>query len=200
MVVAILRGGDAGWSAQRRDTERNSFGELFDRHRLHMAAGLVLAVLADTISPILLAWLLPAIVGLVFAIPISGVTASGTIGDRVRRAGILATPEETAPSSIERLATACRPFYREVSGSVRDIICLLRDEQRRRVHLSLVDRHLERQRGHVDPVEAVAAAKIAEARSVEEALAFLDEREKVTALETPELCERLAALPITEAG
>jgi membrane glycosyltransferase len=42
---------------------------------------------------------------------------------------------------------------------------------------------------------AVAAAKIAEARSVEEALSFLDHREQVTALATPELCERLAALP-----
>ena len=85
MVVAILLGGDAGWSAQRRDAGRNSIGELFDRHRLHMAAGLVLALFASTISPILVAWLLPAIVGLVLAIPVSGATASAAIGDRLRR-------------------------------------------------------------------------------------------------------------------
>jgi membrane glycosyltransferase len=198
MVAAILRGGDAGWSVQRRDANRNSIGELFDRHRLHMAAGLVLALFASTISPILLAWLLPAIVGLVLAIPISGATASAAIGDRLRRAGILKTPEETIPLAIERLAAERRPVYREAAGHGGDVIRLLRDDQRRRVHLALVDRHFDRQRGNVDPIEAVARAKIAEARSVEEALAFLDDRERVTALETPELCERLAALPAAE--
>jgi membrane glycosyltransferase len=195
MVASILRGLDAGWSAQRRHLERNSWAELFDRHRLHMAAGLVLALVADAISPIMLAWLLPAIAGLVLAMPLSGVTASAAIGDRLRRWRLLAIPEELSVPAIETNAAARRPVYREIVASGHDVIRLLRDERRRRIHLALVDRHLDRQRGHIDPTEAMAAAKIAEARSVEEALSFLDSREQVTALATPELCERLAALP-----
>jgi membrane glycosyltransferase len=195
MVASILRGLDAGWSAQRRHLERNAWTELFDRHRLHMAAGLVLALVADTISPIMLAWLLPAIAGLVLAMPLSGVTASAAIGDRLRRLRLLAIPEEMSEPPIETQAAVRRPVYREIVASGHDVILLLRDERRRRIHLALVDRHLDRQRGHIDPTEAMAAAKIAEARSVEEALSFLDSREQVTALATPELCERLAALP-----
>jgi membrane glycosyltransferase len=195
MVASILRGLDAGWSAQRRHLERNAWAELFDRHRLHMAAGLVLALVADAISPIMLAWLLPAIAGLVLAMPLSGVTASAAIGDRLRRWRLLAIPEEMSEPPIETQAAARRPVYREIVASGHDVIRLLRDERRRRIHLALVDRHLDRQRGHIDPTEAIAAAKIAEARSVEEALSFLDSREQVTALATPELCERLAALP-----
>jgi membrane glycosyltransferase len=195
MVAAILRGLDAGWSAQRRHLEKNSLGELFDRHRLHVAAGLALALAADTISPIMLAWLLPAIAGLVLAIPLSGLTASAAIGDRFRRLRLLAIPEESSVPAVETAAASRRPAYREIVASGHDVIRLLRDERRRRIHFALIDRQHERKRGHIDPTEAIAAAKIAEARSVEEALSFLDSHEQVTALATPELCERLAALP-----
>ncbi len=195
MVMSILRGKDSGWSAQRRDVDRNSWLELFNRHRLHVAAGLILAIAAEAISPVMLAWLMPAIAGLVLAIPVSGFTASAKIGERLRAAGILTIPEETTTPAIETTAAAQRPAYREIVAAGTDVIRLLRDERRRRTHLALVDRHHERKRGHIDPIMATAAAKIAEARSVEEALSFLDHREQVTALATPELCERLAALP-----
>jgi membrane glycosyltransferase len=195
MVFSILRGRDAGWSAQRRDVDKNSWGELFNRHRLHVAAGIVLAIAAESISPVMVLWLLPAIAGLVLAIPVSGLTASAKLGARLRNDGILSIPEETHTPAIETAADLHRPAYREIVAAGLDVVRLLRDDRRRRTHLALIDRHHERQRGHVDPVMAVAAAKIAEARSVEEALSFLDHREQVTALATPELCERLAALP-----
>jgi membrane glycosyltransferase len=195
MVVSILRGKDAGWSAQRRDVDKNSWSELFNRHRLHVAAGIVLAIAADSISPVMVAWLMPAIAGLVLAIPVSGLTASARLGQLLRRQGILSIPEETETPAIEIQAAAFRPAYREVVATGLDVVWLLRDERRRRTHLALIDRAHERKRGHIDPVMAVAAAKIAEARSFEEALSFLDHREQVTALATPELCERLAALP-----
>lgn len=200
IVAAILRGRDAGWSAQRRHLERNSIGELFDRHRLHMAAGLLLAVVADTISPIVLAWLLPAVAGLVLAMPLSGLTASSLVGDRFRRIGLLATPEESSPPPIETLAASRRAAYRQAVADGHDVFRLLRDDLRRRIHFALLDRCEERKRGHVDPLQALAAAKIADARTVEEALSFLDEREQVVALAMPELCERLAALPPSTAG
>jgi membrane glycosyltransferase len=200
IVVAILRGKDAGWSAQRRDAERNLIADLLSRHRLHMAAGLLLALVAETISPIMLAWLLPAVAGLVLAIPLSGLTASSAVGDGVARAGLLLTPEDTSPPPLDALAAAARRFYCQAVADGRDIIRLLRDEQRRRVHFALLDRFNDRKRGHVDPVHALAAAKIAEAQTVEEALSFLDEGEQVVALAMPELCERLAALPASASG
>ena len=198
MVSSILRGKDSGWNPQRRDDGRIGLRELFVRHRWHMAGGVALAVAAELISPVMLAWLLPAIAGLVFAMPLSALTASPIVGDIVRRDGLLRTPEEAFIPPIETAARAHRPIYREIAASGSDVIPLLRDERRRRVHLALIDRHsAERARGHVDPVEVIAAAKIAQARSVEEALSFLDPREQATALATPELCERLAALPVT---
>jgi len=200
IVIAILRGQDAGWSAQRRDLERNSIGELFGRHRLHMAAGLLLALVAETISPVMLAWLLPAVAGLVLAIPLSGVTASSAVGDKVARAGLLLTPEGSFPPPLDALTASARRFYSQATANGRDIVRLLRDDQRRRIHFALLDRFDDRKRGHVDPVHALAAAKIAEAHSVEEALSFLDEREQLAALAMPELCERLAALPVSAPG
>ncbi len=46
----------------------------------------------------------------------------------------------------------------------------------KRQHLALVDRLGDRPRGKVDPTAALAAAKIAEAETVEEAVSFLDNR------------------------
>ena len=48
--------------------------------------------------------------------------------------------------------------------------------------------------GAVDPVEAVAAAKIAEGRSVGEAVSFLTREERAAVLAAPKLFERLVAL------
>ena len=113
------------------------------------------------------------------------------------QAGLLMTPEEPSPPPIDAAASAARVVYRHAAINSYDVVRLLRDDRRRRIHFALLDRFDDRRRGHVDPVHALAAAKIAEAHSVEEALSFLDQGEQIAALDMPELYERLAALPVS---
>ena len=68
------------------------------------------------------------------------------------------------------------------------------DERRRGMHLALVDGEGERRRGEVDPVEAVAAAKIGEARTLDEAISYLAPEERAIILATPSLIRRLGEL------
>jgi membrane glycosyltransferase len=52
-----------------------------------------------------------------------------------------------------------------------------------------------RPRGKVDAVEATAAMKINEAESINEAVGFMNAKERAIVLATPELFKSLAALP-----
>jgi membrane glycosyltransferase len=159
-----------------------------------VAAGLILAVAAYYVSPVMLAFLSLAVIGLIFAVPISALTASPTLGRVVRRFGLLQTPEELAHPQIGRAALRRRPAHRSIVAATPDIRVLVGDDWRRRHHLALVDSTKDRRRGEVDPVEAIAAAKLGEARTLEEALAYLGPDEQAVALATPALFERLSLL------
>jgi membrane glycosyltransferase len=194
VILAILMGRDSGWKPQRRDGGSLGFGEIFRVHRWHMASGVALAAAAYAVSPTMLAWLSPAIAGLLFAAPISALTGSLAAGDWMERHGLLRTPEEHEKPAIGRVAHSCRTVHRAVVETTPDLGRLVRDDKRRRAHLALVEGSHERPRGQVDPVEAVAAFKIAEARTLDEAIAYLGPEEQAFALATPSLFERLGAL------
>ena len=66
-VAQILTGRDSGWNPQARDADRVPWGLLWRFHARHMYAGILLAVAAAAISWRLLAWMSPALVGLVLA-------------------------------------------------------------------------------------------------------------------------------------
>src|SRR5919109_1694971 len=84
-VMGIVTGRDAGWKAQRRDDGSIPFRAVARRHRAHMVFGVFLAAAAYAVSPVLLAWLAPVVLGLVLAIPVSAVTAWQGPGKVVRR-------------------------------------------------------------------------------------------------------------------
>ena len=142
----------------------------------------------------MLAILSPAVAGLVLAVPISAWTASPRLGRITRRIGLLRTPEELARPEIGRAALRRRPVHRSIVAATPDIRGLVRDDWRRRHHIALVDSGRDRRRGEVDPVEALAAAKLGEARTLDEALAYLGPDEQAVALATPHLFERLSLL------
>jgi membrane glycosyltransferase len=193
-VLSVLLGRDGGWKPQRRDDGRFTLAELWRRHRWHMAGGVVLAVAAYYVSPGMLAILAPAVIGLLLAVPVSAVTASPRVGRALRRRGLLRTPEELVRPEIGRAALRRRPAHRSIVAATPDIRGLVGDDWRRRHHLALVDCRNDRRRGDVDPVEALAAAKIGEARTLDEALAYLRPDEQAFALATPALFERLSRL------
>jgi membrane glycosyltransferase len=194
MIVSILAGHDAGWKPQRRDDGVVPFGDLLRFHGWHIAAGLVIGALAYAVSTAALAWLLPAVAGMVLALPVSALTASAAVGLEVRRAGLLGTPQEAVRPSIGRTARAVRRLHRMAVAATPDFPGVIRDISRRRDHLALVDRIGERRRGDVDPVEATAMAKINQARTLDEAVSYLGPEERAITLASPDLVERLGAL------
>ena len=198
MIISILIGNDAGWRPQRRDNGTVSWGDLLRFHWWHMAFGIVMGLLAYSISPAALAWLAPAVVGLAVALPVSAAKASVAVGNAIRRSGLLQTPQENIRPAIVRTALAVRRLHRMAVAAAPDLPGVIRDSGRRRDHLALVDRANGRVRGEVDPVEAIAMAKINQARTLDEALSYLSPEERSVTLASPELVERLGAMPIGE--
>lgn len=194
-ISEILMRRDAGWKPQRRDDGGLPVRELVHRHRWHVISGLALALAAWADSWVLLAWLSPAVAGLILAVPISGLTGSSAVGRRIRALGLLRTPEETSPPAIRQRMAEARPSYEAAVDRTPDLVRVVTDPVWKRQHLALVDRLGERPRGKVDPTAALAAAKIQEAETVEEAVSFLDAKERATVIATPRLVETLARLP-----
>ena len=198
VILSILFGHDAGWKPQRRSDGSITIREAFRFSGWHMGAGLALSAAAYAVSPDALAWLGPAIAGMLVAAPATSLTASSRIGRFARRAGLLSTPEERTAPVIARAALATRLPHRVAVAATPDLPGFIRDASRRRLHLALVDQPRERPRGQIDPVEAMAAAKIGEARSLDEALSYLGPEETAVTLASPALVERLGALPLEQ--
>lgn len=194
-IMEILLRRDAGWKPQRRDDGGLPLRDLIHRHRWHVVSGVALALAAIADSWVLLAWLSPAVTGLVLAVPISALTGSAPVGRAIRRIGLLRIPEEAEPPAIRRRMAALRPAYEAAVERAPDLVGIVADPALKRQHLALVDRLGDRPRGKVDPIAALAAAKIAEAETVEEAVGFLDAKERATLIATPRLVEALSRLP-----
>jgi membrane glycosyltransferase len=194
VIVSILSGRDSGWKQQRRELDAFTLRDAFRRHRWHTASGIALAFAAWYVSPGLLAWLSPAILGLVLAAPISKLTASAAVGKAWRRRGLLITPEERNRPTIGRATMVRRPRHRATVSTTPDVKSLILDDSHRNMHLALVYDADEETRGEIDPVEAMAAARIDRARTLEEALSHLRPEELSIALAAPNLFKRLSAL------
>ncbi len=198
-IAQILMRRDAGWNPQRRDDGGVPFMDLVRRHKWHVISGVALGAAALADSWIMLAWLSPAVVGLVLAVPLSAFTGSAPVGRFFKRLGLLRIPEESEQPPIRRLMEEARPAYSEAVAAAPRLADLVRTEDRLAAHIALADRVLERRRGAIDPVEAIAAAKIAEAETRVEAIGFLDRKERAIVLATPALLRRIASLPVARA-
>ena len=189
-VVAILAGRDSGWQTQRRDDGSIPFGQIVRLYRWHTAFGVTLAVASYLVSPFLLAWMSPVVIGQALAIPLALLTSSAAAGQGLRRAGLLRIPEEAAPPAVLREAGAIAvSFGRGVPG---DALRRLRDDGAlRAVHLALLPAGRRRSES---PVLATGLAKLEEAASLEEASASLTRPERAAVLGDRAGIERLLAL------
>lgn len=195
VIAEILRGRDSGWRPQRREDDSLPLSQVIRRHRLHVATGLGLALVGWGISRHMLAWLSPAILGMVLAVPLSVLTGSSRLGRVAKHLGLLRTPEEGHPPPIDREAEAVLPLYREALDRAPDLAAIATDRELLARHLALVDRVPPAPRGQVDAVEAVAEHRIRAARTLEEALELLAPPERARVQSVPALLERLADLP-----
>nr|WP_269750497.1 glucans biosynthesis glucosyltransferase MdoH [Neptunomonas qingdaonensis] len=193
-VMSILLGHDSGWNPQRRDDGSLPLKSLIYRHRWHMTVGIFLTVAAYFNSLVLLAWLSPAIAGMLLAVPLSMLTSSWTVGARVKKWGLLRTPDEAQRPAIRQAMDDTRVAYEEAISFSPDLVEMASNPRWYAVHLALIDRMPSRPRGQVDAVEATAAMKIREATSVSEAVSYLNQREQALVLATPELFTALSHL------
>jgi membrane glycosyltransferase len=96
-VAQTLLGRSVSWNAQSRSDRGVTFAEAFRRQKWHLVLGVVWGAAMLRIAPQFFWWLTPVLVGLIFGIPLTVWTSRIGPGQRLRRWGLLLTPEETAP-------------------------------------------------------------------------------------------------------
>ncbi|GLS19012.1 glucans biosynthesis glucosyltransferase H [Labrys miyagiensis] len=194
-VFEILVGRDSGWKPQRRDDGSIPFRDIVKRHRSHTILGLFAGVAAYVISPYLFTWMSPTIIGLLLAIPLSWASGQLSIGLWLRRHGFLATPEETHPPEV---ATRANALSEELAAAGEDdsdaIEVVYHDADFRALHETMLPTAPLRERGRFEQDRVMAQAKIAEAVSIEEAVKWLNPKERFVALHDHSLIESLSRL------
>lgn len=205
-VIEILTGRDSGWQSQRRHALRTAWGEAWSVHWPHLAIGALVTVVAYLISPTLAAWLSPTLLGLLLAVPLAKLSGSVRAGGLLARIGLLRTPEESdVPPVIRRRDELLEPGQggmndaRSVRSDDRHAIGdglrhLARDPQARLAHIAGNLPRPADVRGHPDAHRLTAERKVLDAKTLDEALAWLSPTERVHVAGDPRLLERLAEL------
>jgi membrane glycosyltransferase len=138
----------------------------------------------------------PTIAGLVLAIPLSWASGQMWIGVGLRRLGLLVTPEEvTTPSIIARANALAAELALTGHDDDDGLRAIAAEAEFRRVHEAFLPDAVRHRRGEIDVDEAVAVAKLNDARSVEEACAWLKPKERLAVLGDRALIALLARLP-----
>ena len=192
-VFDILTGSDSDWIAQRRQAAVLSWRDAWHFHWKHTVAGIVIAVVAYFLSPTLLAWLSPAVLGLVLAIPLSRASGSVAIGRALRKLAIFRIPEESAPHAMitrRNELVAAAPALPEDG-----LRYLARDPAARIAHLAGKLPRPADARGHPHPQRLTAEDKVMQAQTLQEALDWLSGPERIEVAADARLLERLAELP-----
>jgi membrane glycosyltransferase len=187
-VVQIITGRDSGWSAQARDTDRVPWSVLWRFHRRHVLVGLLLAVGAGAISWRLLAWMSPALLGLVLAVPLSAFVGSARNGRRLQRMRLLLTPEERHAPQLAGAAALEAHRLRERSHPPATLAQLLANPEALARHLAWLDEPTSRTPGTPDASLAMGLLKISD----ELPLDRLDAKESFAVLSAPRIVAGLA--------
>ena len=199
-VISILTGRDSGWGVQRRDGGSLPLSVLFKVHWGHTLFGIVLGASAWAISPAIFLWMTPTLIGLLLAIPISGLTGSVFFGRLLDRLGLLRIPEEIHPPALMLRATSARRELEAELGRAGDgLVRVAKDPVVRAVHLAaLIDP--PQVRGYPDAARATAEIKVREAERFDQLLVWLDRRERVAVLQSRTLITAVATLAARDAA
>ena len=195
-VLRILMGNDTGWNPQRRDDGSIPFSDIVRRHRTHVAMGFLTLVAGLLISPSLVVWMSPTIAGLLLAIFMSWASGQLSIGLWLKRWHLLLTPEEAAPPPI---ATRANALASQLAGLGQDeadgLAVLHEDASFRECHETFLPAGQRRKRGDISNERALAEAKLNDAETLEDAMAWLAPRERMVVLHDRALLALLARLP-----
>ena len=195
-VLGILLGSDSGWNPQRRDDGSIPLRDIIRRHRTHVAMGVLTLVAGLLISPSLVVWMSPTIAGLILAIGLSWASGQLGIGLWLRRAGLLLTPEERAPPAIATRANALAQMLAGRGEDEADGLAVLHhDAAFRDAHETFLPAVQRRKRGDISKERALAEAKLNDAETLEDAIAWLAPNERMVILYDRALLAMLARLP-----
>jgi membrane glycosyltransferase len=192
-VFEVFMGRDSGWKAQRRDNGSTSWSDAWEFHKRHMLLACMTAAVVYVLSPSLLAWLSPALLGLFLAVPLSRASGSEALGRALSRIGLLRTPEE-----VEQPAMILR--RRHLIAHARDLPedglrYLARNRDARLAHIAGNLPRPTDPRGRPDPHAFTAQQKLVDARALDEALQWLTPVERVEVAADARLLNQLALLP-----
>ena len=192
-VSEILIGQDSGWTTQSRKHSRLPWAMLLRRHWLQMLSGLVLSAVLLFVSPPLFAWMSPALIGLVLALPLSAASGSVVLAKIGRFLGFLTVPAEVRVPRVIALRDEAEARLEEMLDGVT-IERLVSDEVARQRHFAAVLPRSPATRGHPDVMFITARAKLGDAHTAAEALAWLSPPERLAVLGDRDLFQVLVRL------
>jgi membrane glycosyltransferase len=190
---------DTGWDPQRRDDGSIPFKDIVRRHRPHVLMGAVTLIAGLLISPSLVAWMSPTILGLLLAIFVSWGTGLLNVGLALRRFGLLLTPEECEKPKVVVTSNVFGETMAHILSTAPEdgLIALAKDPHLRRLHEGFLPESPERKLSDI-PVEwALAKAKLEDSATLDELVAAIKPKERMALLLDKNLIERLAKLPKT---
>ena len=191
-VFEVFMGRDSGWKTQRRDGA-TTWSDAWHFHHNHMLLSGMTAVIVWFLSPPLLAWLSPALLGLFLAVPLSRASGSERLGRLLSRLALLRTPEE---NEMPALVARRRELLGAAAAAPADgLRHLARNRDARLAHINGNLSRPADPRGQPDPYSFTAEQKIKDARSLEEALGWLTPFERVEVAGDARLLNQLALLP-----
>lgn len=200
-VMHFVFGLDTGWDPQRRDDGSIPFKDIVRRHRSHVAMGVLSLVAGLSISPSLVAWMSPTIIGLILAIYLSWGTGLRGVGMAFRWAGLLVTPEEqSAPPVVKRANLLAQKHAQIDADHPQGLFLLHADPRFRAFHIACLPRPQKQRDGAIPPEWALASAKLADAGTIDEAVSWLHPKERMAILLDPALIARLTQLPREQPG
>jgi len=119
VLIELLLGRDAGWTAQRRSEGGFGLADTVRGHGWHTGVGMILAGAALAAAPTVLLWMSPAVLGLLVSIPLARWLACCDLGLSAKRHGLLLVPEEVRPPRIRLRAKVLADQYRQVQLAER---------------------------------------------------------------------------------
>jgi membrane glycosyltransferase len=194
-VFQILLGRDTGWQPQRRDDGSIPFRDIVRRHRAHTVLGALAGISAFMIATSLFLWMSPTIIGLLLAIPLSWLSGQLGAGLALKRLGLLRTPEEYRPPAIATRANELQArnitFGFDDADSIRAIYA---DANLRERHIEMLPSAQPRKRGVIETERALAEAKLVDAETIEDAVSWLHNKERMVVLHDRALIDMLVHL------
>jgi membrane glycosyltransferase len=192
-VFEVFMGRDSGWHPQRREGGSTTWRDAWQFHKRDMLLSCIATAVFWFLSPPLLAWVSPALLGLLLAVPLSRASGSAFLGRTLSRFGLLRTPEEVQlPALLVRRMELVAKAHELPQDGLR---YLARNREARLAHIEgNLPRPLDPP-GQPDPNAFTSQQKLADARSLEEALEWLTRIERVEVAGSARMLNQLALLP-----